>query len=95
MLYERNNGQFVFHRLYKIERDMSFTFIGDNQVLMEKNIQRNQILAQVKSITRNGHEIDCSRIENRVFRILYIKCRVTLIVTLYKGWQFIKKTLRL
>ena len=49
LLYRRKNGQFVLHRLMKIEED-SLTMCGDNQYYLEKGIARDAVLARVCGI---------------------------------------------
>ena len=52
-LYKRDNGQFVLHRIVAAEGDV-FDMCGDNQLVVEKGIRRDQIMAKVGSMTING-----------------------------------------
>ncbi len=83
LLYERDNGQFVFHRLYKIEADNTFSFVGDNQFSVEKGIRENQILAKVVKIIHEGRVIECNSIAFRTITILYMRFRVNLFLVLH------------
>ena len=47
ILYRRDSGQFVLHRLIKIEGD-EYIMCGDNQGELEKGIKRENLLAKVK-----------------------------------------------
>ena len=49
LLYRRQNGQFVLHRLMKIEKD-TFTMCGDHQYYLEKGLPRDAVLARVCGI---------------------------------------------
>ena len=49
LLYRRPNGQFVLHRLMKIEND-TLTMCGDNQAYLEKGISKDAVLARVCGI---------------------------------------------
>lgn len=60
VLYKRDNGQFVLHRIIKV-KDEIFTMCGDNQHIKERNIRRDQILGIVTSIIRKDKEIDLSK----------------------------------
>ena len=61
LLFQRRGGTYVMHRLYRIERDGTFTFIGDHQYRTEKGIQREQIKAYVPYVFRDGRKIDCEK----------------------------------
>ena len=54
--FQRNNGQYVVHRIYKIKGD-EYYFVGDNQTLIEGPIEKGQIFATVTRVIRKGKEI--------------------------------------
>lgn len=54
ILYRRDNGLLVLHRLCKVKKD-GYYFVGDNQTEKEGPLRREQLLAYVTQITRNGH----------------------------------------
>ena len=56
VLYKRDNGQFVLHRIIK-EKDGLYTMFGDNQHVKEYPIRLDQILGVVTSIVRKDKEI--------------------------------------
>ena len=49
VLYRRENGVYVLHRIVKIRRD-GYTMCGDNQYVLEHGIQKSQIVARVSAI---------------------------------------------
>lgn len=51
-LYQRDNGQYVLHRIVKAGE--SITCIGDNQYVYERGIRPDQILAVVTAFVRDG-----------------------------------------
>ena len=53
VLYRRRNGQYILHRICKIQGD-SCTMIGDNQLGAEPGISRSQIIARVHRVIRKG-----------------------------------------
>lgn len=48
--YRRDNGQFVLHRVVKIEKDGTYTMCGDNQTELEFGIKGEQIIGCVARI---------------------------------------------
>ena len=54
LLYQRTNGQYVLHRVWKAEKDGTFTMVGDAQTELEPGIRENQIIAIVTSVVRKG-----------------------------------------
>ena len=59
ILYQRENGQYVLHRLVKIGE--AYTFIGDNQFEREKGITREQLIARVSSFYRGDKRINVDK----------------------------------
>lgn len=53
VLYRRANGQYVLHRIYKVQEDR-LTMIGDGQLGLEPGIRQEQVLACVKAVRRKG-----------------------------------------
>lgn len=63
-LYRRENGQFVLHRVVRVEE--TYTCIGDNQYRLEPGVRHEQMIAVVTAFVRNGRE--CS-VENRGYQV--------------------------
>lgn len=51
-LYERRKGKYVLHRIVKTGE--TYTCIGDNQVVFERGLSREQMIGVVTAFTRNG-----------------------------------------
>lgn len=68
VLYERDNGQYVLHRIVKAGEPI--TCIGDNQYAPEPGLRRDQMIAVVSAFTRNGREVSVSHPGYRLY------CRV-------------------
>ena len=51
VLYKRESGEYILHRILKIEND-SFTMCGDNQTDLEKGIRKEQILGVMAAFWR-------------------------------------------
>lgn len=52
ILYRRDNGNYVLHRVYKA--GSTYTMVGDAQTLLEKGIRPEQMLAIVTEVNRKG-----------------------------------------
>ena len=53
LLYQRDSGAYILHRVYKIEGD-SFTMVGDAQTELEPGIRPVQVIAIMSSAKRKG-----------------------------------------
>lgn len=59
VFYQRRNGQFVMHRIYKV-RPEGYYIVGDAQMEIEGPITKEQIFAIVTKVQRKGKWIDSS-----------------------------------
>lgn len=64
VLFKRDNGDIVLHRVIKILTDGMLLVNGDSQVWTEK-IKRENILAVAQSYTKNNRIVKCSGIHFR------------------------------
>ena len=53
LLYKRESGAYILHRVYKVEKD-SYTMVGDAQIQLEQGIRQDQIIAIMTSALRKG-----------------------------------------
>ena len=53
LLYKRDSGAYILHRVYKVEKD-SYTMVGDAQTQLEQGIRQDQIIAIMTSALRKG-----------------------------------------
>lgn len=60
LLFQRDSGAFVLHRVRDVGPDGSMRIVGDAQYACE-SVRRDQIRAIVKSCVRDGRRIDCER----------------------------------
>ncbi len=65
--YRRKDGQFVLHRVMKVENDGTFTMCGDNQLQLERGILPGQIIGVVTKLYRNGAEIGEKKLSYRLY----------------------------
>lgn len=70
-LYERDNGQYVLHRIVKVEEN--YTCIGDNQYTVETGVCHEQMIAITTAIIRNGKTYSVDHIGYKLYsRIWHI-----------------------
>lgn len=56
VFYQRSNGQYVMHRIWKVKRD-GYYIVGDAQQEIEGPIKREQIFARITKVKRKGQWI--------------------------------------
>ena len=54
LLYRRDNGKYILHRVWRVEKDGTLTIVGDAQTELERGIREDQIIAIVSSVVRKG-----------------------------------------
>ena len=59
VFYQRDNGQFVLHRIVKIKNG-EYVMCGDNQFFLEYGITDKHILAKMKAVIKDGKIIDAT-----------------------------------
>lgn len=67
LLYKRQNGTFVLHRVVRVEADGSLSMRGDNQYFLERGIQKDQVVAVVKRYFRGEREIRVDSFRARAY----------------------------
>ena len=58
VLYRRENGQYVLHRIMKLD-DRKMSLCGDAQSNLEKNVSTDAVIARVVKICRKGKWFSC------------------------------------
>ena len=73
-LYKRKNGQYVLHRVVKVNDD-GYVILGDNCIKWENDIKDDQIIGVLTSLVRKGKEVDFNsfgyRFYSRAWYLLY------------------------
>lgn len=91
VLYRRENGMFVIHRIVKFAD--TFTMCGDGQFVLEKGIKKKQILAKVTAIYKGEKFLT---FDNKSY-LFYVKClplRRFMLKTVYLIKRTIKRFLK-
>lgn len=96
VFYRRENGQFVLHRVMKIEKDSTYTMCGDHQATLEKNIGASQIIGRVTKLYRKDKPVNFRSFGYRAYVriwsfLLFRRCILLAERILRKGKRFLKK----
>ena len=75
-LYLRDDGQFVLHRVHKVNSDGTYNMCGDNQCHLEKGVRPDQIIGTVVSIQRGNKVIKTTNPLYKLYVVLWVKSRV-------------------
>ena len=67
LLYQRANGQYVLHRVVRVCRDGTLWFSGDNHMMLEKGIEREQIIASSAAVFRGEKRKDSAAFGMRFY----------------------------
>lgn len=63
--YQRDNGQYVLHRIVKVGDTL--TCIGDNQYVYEEGVRPDQMIAIATGFVRKGKTRSTSRLSYKVY----------------------------
>ena len=84
-LYQRDNGQFVLHRI--VEVGETYTCLGDNQFDKEYGLKPEQMIALVTAFTRGDREYSVADWRYRVYcRVWYHFRHLRRFYRRAKGW---------
>ena len=72
-LYQRENGQFVLHRIVKAGE--TYTCVGDNQYILEHGVTHDQMIALVTAFTRGEREYSVTDWRYRLYCVLWHRIR--------------------
>ena len=70
VLYKREDGRFVLHRIYK-KKSTNCTMLGDHQTSLEKGVLENQIICKVKEYRRNNKTYSLTNFKYKVYVFLW------------------------
>ncbi|MCQ2491570.1 MAG: S24/S26 family peptidase [Lachnospiraceae bacterium] len=54
VFYQRDNGQYVMHRICKVNKDGTYNIVGDAQYEIEHGVRRDQIFALITQVRRKN-----------------------------------------
>ncbi len=70
VFYRRESGGYILHRIIG-EESGTFTMCGDNQLLPERGIKPEQIIAKVKFLTRKGEKLTADKPFYKLYLLLW------------------------
>ena len=84
-MYQRENGQYVVHRI--IKAGDTYTCIGDNQFQKERGLRHEQMIALVTGFTRDGTEHSVEDLPYRFYCRFWYYSRPIRFVWRYFLWH--------
>lgn len=73
VFYQRWNGQYVMHRIYKIT-EAGYFMVGDAQAEIEGPLKREQIFALITKCQRKGKFLESGDFWWEFFECIWIRC---------------------
>jgi len=70
VLYKRNDGHYVLHRIFKKKKD-SYNMLGDHQVSVEEGILESQIICKVTKYKKNKKLYTMSGLRYKFYVLLW------------------------
>ena len=83
VFYRRPEGAFVLHRVIRVQKDGKYTMCGDNQSVLEADVDRDAIIAIVCGLKRGEKEVNLNGLTHKIYvkllflRRFYIRCSRT------------------
>lgn len=77
VLYRKNDGTLVLHRIIKAESENVFTVLGDHQYKNAQQVNKEQILAVMTGFITNGRYVDEKTRWYRIYKKIWV-CSLTL-----------------
>ena len=91
--YRRTNGQFVLHRVMKIEKDGTYTMCGDHQLTLERGIEAEQIIAYVSALYKDQRKVNLHSFRHSLYLLFWNRLLLRrLVLGVVRRLSKIKKT---
>ena len=74
VLYRRENGMLVLHRIYKIGQDGLY-LLGDHQTAIEEPVRREQVKGKMTGMVRDGRYMDVGNPGYRMLSVVWLWLR--------------------
>lgn len=72
VFYRRDNGQYIMHRIVNITSE-GYYLLGDNQVIVEGPLRRDQIFAIVTKVKRKGRILEPDNLQWKFYAKVWPK----------------------
>lgn len=73
--YRRDNGEFVLHRVVRVQKDGNYTCRGDNQTVNELGVRNDQIIGVVEEFTHKGKRVSVNSFWYKLYCRLWMSVR--------------------
>lgn len=91
-LYRRDNGQYVLHRIVRVDED-TFTLTGDAQWQLEDGLPKKNVVAVMTGFVRKGRAVDCRNIGYRIYVAVWMLLR-PLRPLMLRVWRCLRRVFR-
>lgn len=71
VLYQREDGTLVLHRIIKVREDNTFLVCGDHQWKLKEQIRKDQILAIAQGFFIGGRYVDEDTWWYRIYKVIW------------------------
>ena len=72
VLYKKNDGTLVLHRIIKVQSEDVFFALGDHQFKNVEQVYREQIIAVAQAFFVNGHYVDEKTLPYRIYKKVWL-----------------------
>lgn len=72
VLYKKNDGTLVLHRIIKAEGEDAFILLGDHQFKNAERVSKGQIIAVAKGFIINGRHVDEKTRWYRIYKKIWL-----------------------
>lgn len=72
VLYKKDDGKLVLHRIIKVLDENTFTLLGDHQFKGATQVKKEQIIAVAKGFFINNRYIDENRLRYRIYKKIWL-----------------------
>ena len=80
--YRRPSGQFVLHRVMKIDKDGTYVMCGDNQYVLEKAVKKEAVIGYVSEIYKGDKPVGLRSLKYRAYVFFWSKIPIRRLVRL-------------
>lgn len=91
VMFQRPDGSYAMHRVYRENKDGSFDIVGDAQVKCDTGITYDRMKAYVPRVVKNGKEINCEKGLWRFAMVWYMRFRLRHPAAAAKLYSLLKK----
>ena len=74
VFYRRPEGAFVIHRILKVQKYGRYTICGDNQWILERDVEKDSFIAVVTKLKRGEKDVNLNSLGHKIYyRLLFLR----------------------